>query len=64
MIKYIKLLGLVLGIVAVNVLAFSPGFIGLNFGEAHSQLRYPLPFCSAVQWHSYMEVTPCCSDNR
>lgn len=34
MIKYIKLLGLILGIVAVNVLAFSPGFIGLNFGES------------------------------
>lgn len=33
MIKYIKLLGLIFGIVAVNVLAFSPGFIGLNFEE-------------------------------
>lgn len=50
MIKYIKLLGLVLGIVAVNVLAFSPGFIGLNFEEGAfiTALSVTLLFGSAM----------------
>lgn len=50
MIKYIKLLGLILGIVAVNVLAFSPGFIGLNFGEGAftTALSVTLLFGSAM----------------
>lgn len=33
MTRYIQLFGLIIGIVAVNVLAFSPGFAGLGFGE-------------------------------
>ncbi|XOJ03274.1 hypothetical protein ACMX2M_19890 [Paenibacillus polymyxa] len=50
MIKYIKLLGLILSIVAVNVLAFSPGFIGLNFGEGAftTALSVTLLFGSAM----------------
>lgn len=50
MIKYIKLLGLILGIVAVNVLAFSPGFIGLNFEEGAftTALSVTLLFGSAM----------------
>lgn len=32
MIKYIKLLGLIFGVVVMDVLLFSPGFIGLEFG--------------------------------
>ncbi|MGN7411072.1 hypothetical protein [Paenibacillus sp. SAF-068] len=50
MIKYIKLLGLILGIVAVNVLAFSPGFVGLNFGEGAftTALSVTLLFGSAM----------------
>lgn len=50
MIKYIKLLGVILGIVAVNVLAFSPGFIGLNFegGAFTTALSVTLLFGSAM----------------
>ncbi|MCF7756458.1 hypothetical protein KQ941_18610 [Paenibacillus xylanexedens] len=50
MIKYIKLFGLILGIVAVNVLAFSPGLIGLNFEEGAftTALSVTLLFGSAM----------------
>lgn len=37
MTRYIQLFGLIIGIVAVNVLAFSPGFAGLGFGESAFQ---------------------------
>lgn len=37
MTRFIQLFGLILGIVAVNVLAFSPGFAGLGFGESAFQ---------------------------
>lgn len=32
MTKYIKWLGLIFGVVVLNILLFSPGFIGLGFG--------------------------------
>ncbi|MGQ8875401.1 hypothetical protein [Paenibacillus sp. TSA_86.1] len=37
MTRYIQFFGLILGIVAVNVLAFSPGFAGMGFGESAFQ---------------------------
>ncbi|MCG7377832.1 hypothetical protein MH215_12575 [Paenibacillus sp. ACRSA] len=50
MTNYIKFLGLILGIVAVNVLAFSPGFIGLEFGGSAftTALSVTLLFGSAL----------------
>ncbi|WP_339239836.1 hypothetical protein MKX40_04780 [Paenibacillus sp. FSL R5-0517] len=48
--KYIQFMGLILVVVAVNVLAFSPGFIGLNFGEGAftTSLSVTLLFGSAM----------------
>lgn len=37
MTRYIQFFALMLGIVAVDVLAFSPGFVGLGFGESAFQ---------------------------
>lgn len=46
-IKYIKLLGITLGVVIVNIVLFSPGFIGLDIGASALSAAFGITFLLA-----------------